>query len=298
MRKFEYNNSYSVVEKDPQQRQLFTFDEQGMQNGKEGYELPEIEWRELIQRFLFLIRKPFVSLKYRFHRWSGGVMQKIKVPWFRVVILALLAFVMMQKDMQFQFNMKSPLSFVSDDRESGAPSGDYDKSSLAQPISYMKSKNPFAPAEPETLRDKEVKSYVKRYTKVAHTEMKKYGIPASIKMAQALIESRNGNSTLAKKNNNHFGIKCFSRRCKKGHCSNFFDDHHKDFFRKFGSAWESWRAHSKILEADRYKSLKNYGTDYKKWARGLKKAGYATDKSYDKKLIRIIEKYKLYKLDQ
>lgn len=297
MRKFDYNKSYSLVEKESQEKELFSFSDQEMKNVDEQYELPEIDWKELLERFLFLLRKPFISLKYKLNKWTGGILQSVKIPWFKVVVLALLTFVLMKKDMQFQFNVKSPLAFVSDDR-SGGGSGDYDESNLVKPISFKETGNPFAPANPETLKDKEVKAYVKHYAKVAKTEMKKYNIPASIKMAQALLESRNGTSTLAVKNNNHFGIKCFSRRCKTNHCSNFNDDHHKDFFRKFKNSWESWRSHSKILQAKRYQGLKKYGKDYKKWAVGLKKAGYATDKTYDKKLIRIIEKYKLYKLDK
>ena len=120
--------------------------------------------------------------------------------------------------------------------------------------------------------------------------MNKYNIPASITLAQGLIETNAGQSPLATKNNNHFGIKCFSKSCKKGHCANFSDDSHKDFFRKYASSWESFRAHSKLLTYKRYKHLTKLPTsDYKGWAVGLKKAGYATDKNYHKKLIRLIE---------
>ena len=297
MRKFDYNKSYSLVERDNREKELFSFAEQELQNAEEQYDLAEIDWKELLERFVFLLRKPLISLKYKFNKWSGELLQSVKIPWFKVVVLALLTFVLMQKDMQFQFNVKSPLSLISDDR-SGGRNGDDDESNLVQAISFKETGNPFAPANPETLKDKEVRAYIKKYAKVAKTEMKKYHIPASIKMAQALIESRNGKSTLAIKNNNHFGIKCFSKKCKKNHCSNFSDDHHKDFFRKYKSPWESWRAHSKILMTNRYKGLKKYGNDYKKWAVGLKKAGYATDKTYDKKLIQTIEKYQLYKLDK
>ncbi len=140
--------------------------------------------------------------------------------------------------------------------------------------------------------------YVKRFAKVARAEMKQYGIPASITMAQALIESDCGESRLARENHNHFGIKCFSKKCKKGHCSNFTDDSHKDFFRKYQSAWESYRAHSQLLQKGRYKGLyKLSKSDYKGWARGLKKAGYATDKRYADKLIALIENLQLYRLD-
>lgn len=133
-------------------------------------------------------------------------------------------------------------------------------------------------------------AYVKRFAKTAQTEMKKYNIPASITLAQGLLESNVGESRLATQNNNHFGIKCFSRKCKKGHCANYTDDSHKDFFRKYKSTWESFRAHSKLLQAKRYRPLyKLDKKDYKGWAHGLKKSGYATDKKYAPKIIQLIE---------
>jgi len=147
-------------------------------------------------------------------------------------------------------------------------------------------------------RNKQI-NYVKRFAKVAQAEMVKYNIPASITLAQGLIESDCGESKIAKANNNHFGVKCFSKKCKKGHCANFTDDTHKDFFIKYNTAWESYRAHSKLLTGDRYKHLyKLNATDYKNWARGLKKAGYATDPNYADKLILLIEDLQLYRLDR
>ena len=129
--------------------------------------------------------------------------------------------------------------------------------------------------------------------------MKKYGIPASITLAQGLLESNAGASKLARLNNNHFGIKCFSRNCKPGHCSNYTDDSHKDFFRKYKGAKESYRAHSLFLQRSRYKHLHQLGTkNYKDWAHGLRKAGYATDKKYAPKLIKLIEVLKLDKYDK
>jgi len=154
---------------------------------------------------------------------------------------------------------------------------------------------------PKVVAEKQaiVDDYLKRFTPIAQTEMKRYGIPASITLAQGLLESDAGGSRLAKQNNNHFGIKCFSRTCKKGHCANFTDDSHKDFFRKYGSAWESYRAHSLFLLKDRYKHLLNLeSTDYKSWAKGLRKAGYATDKRYADKLINLIEALNLQAFDK
>lgn len=144
------------------------------------------------------------------------------------------------------------------------------------------------------------KAYLKRFAQVAQMEMKKYGIPASITLAQGLLESNVGESKLATRNNNHFGMKCFSRSCSKGHCSNFTDDSHKDFFRIYKSAWESFRAHSLLLKrSKRYgKLFKLRPDDYKGWARGLKKAGYATDPKYADKLINLIEDLDLHQYDR
>ena len=148
------------------------------------------------------------------------------------------------------------------------------------------------------LKNKKCLNYIKKYAPIAQEEMKGFGIPASITLAQGLLESNVGDSKLARRNNNHFGIKCFSTNCKKGHCSNYTDDSHKDFFRVYSSAQESYREHSKFLQKPRYKHLKKLGTkDYKNWAHGLRKAGYATDKKYAFKLIKIIEALNLNRFD-
>jgi flagellum-specific peptidoglycan hydrolase FlgJ len=148
------------------------------------------------------------------------------------------------------------------------------------------------------IKKKKCRDYIERFSPIAVEEMKKYGVPASITLAQGLLESNVGDSKLAVRNNNHFGIKCFSTNCVKGHCSNYTDDSHKDFFRIYKSDWESYRAHSKFLQRPRYKHLKKYGSkDYQKWAHGLKKAGYATDKKYAYKLIDIVKKLNLDRFD-
>lgn len=145
--------------------------------------------------------------------------------------------------------------------------------------------------------------YITQYKQIAIMEMQRTGIPASIKMAQALLESGAGRSTLAQEANNHFGIKCGN--AWEG--DTFYredDDYHKgklvkSCFRKFDSALESFMAHSDFLtNQNRYQFLFDYPvSDYKSWAQGLRKAGYATDRAYAQKLIDIIEKYQLYELD-
>lgn len=142
-------------------------------------------------------------------------------------------------------------------------------------------------------------NYVMRFSKIAQTEMQKFGIPASIILAQGILESNAGQSSLAEQNNNHFGMKCFARNCKKGHCSNYTDDSHKDFFRAYETPWESYRAHSVMIVNNQYRKLLKYGTrDYKNWAYGLKNLGYATDDHYAESLIRTIEELELYKFDR
>lgn len=139
--------------------------------------------------------------------------------------------------------------------------------------------------------------YIKNYQLLAIEEMNRSGIPASIKMAQACLESGNGNSELSLKSNNHFGIKCKTTwRGKKV----YYDDDEKDeCFRKYRSVEDSFKDHTDFLMNNpRYASLWDLDpTDYKGWARGLKKAGYATAPNYHQLLIKIIEDYQLYRLD-
>lgn len=143
------------------------------------------------------------------------------------------------------------------------------------------------------------RDYVHRFAPVAVAEMKKYGIPASVILAQGLLESNAGASTLARSTNNHFGIKCFSNKCKNGHCVNFTDDSHKDFFVRYGNVWSGYRAHSIMLKnSRRYNNLFQLAsTDYKGWARGLASAGYATDKRYAEKIIALVQNLDLHQYD-
>jgi len=143
----------------------------------------------------------------------------------------------------------------------------------------------------------ERKQYIEKYNKLAISEMKRAGVPASITLAQGILESDNGTGRLAKKANNHFGIKCHDNW--KGRKIYHDDDRRKECFRKYDNALESFRDHSDFLRnSNRYASLFNLDREnYKGWAIGLKKAGYATDNQYDKLLIRIIEEYRLYQYD-
>ncbi|MFQ5446155.1 MAG: glucosaminidase domain-containing protein [Saprospiraceae bacterium] len=150
-------------------------------------------------------------------------------------------------------------------------------------------------------------NYIEKYKKIAVREMERAGIPASIKLAQALLESNAGKSELARRAHNHFGIKCHSgwkgrTYHKKDDDYDEFGDLKKSCFRRYRRAEDSYIAHSEFLrdpkKANRYGFLFYFRTDdYRRWARGLKMAGYATSGNYDDKLISIIETYKLYKYD-
>ena len=140
-------------------------------------------------------------------------------------------------------------------------------------------------------------AYIAKYSAMAVEQMKQYGIPASITLAQGLLESDAGRSSLATKCNNHFGIKCHSDWT--GRKMYHDDDERHECFRCYRSADDSFRDHSLFLvNGARYKSLfKLSVTDYKGWAKGLKAAGYATSPTYATKLIEIIERYGLDRYD-
>ena len=141
-------------------------------------------------------------------------------------------------------------------------------------------------------------SYIEKYAPLAVAEMQRTGVPASITLAQALVESGAGRSELAVHANNHFGLKCHEGWT--GDTYRKDDDRAQECFRAYASAEDSYRAHSDFLrDRERYQSLFELDpTDYKAWARGLRQAGYATDRRYADKLISSIEDFQLYRYDE
>ena len=147
--------------------------------------------------------------------------------------------------------------------------------------------------------------YIARFSACAVAEQDKFGIPASITMAQAIIESASGTSDRVKSGNAHFGIKCFLKQCPQGHCSAikhvYPGDKKTDRYRNYESAWLSFREHSKFFflpsQRGRYKRLVDEKADYKVWAVKLQEFGYAGDKTYTQNLLRIIRAHGLDKLD-
>lgn len=149
----------------------------------------------------------------------------------------------------------------------------------------------------KVVRNKTYEEYIAKYKDLAINHMKKYRIPASITLSQGLLESGAGRSSLTVKSNNHFGIKCHNGW--KGESVIAADDTPNDCFRKYKKSEDSYDDHSRFLsEKPRYGKLFDLDiTDYKGWARGLQQAGYATDRAYANKLIKLIEDYELYEYD-
>lgn len=146
------------------------------------------------------------------------------------------------------------------------------------------------------VRSASAEDYIERFKGTAIAEMNTYGIPASITLAQALLESGNGNSALAINANNHFGIKATSDW--KGKTVLQDDDYKNDIFRHYASPEESFRDHSEFLLRKRYAALFELDKDdYVGWAQGLKKAGYATNPRYAELLIDIVSRYDLHLYD-
>jgi hypothetical protein len=158
-----------------------------------------------------------------------------------------------------------------------------------------------SPEKPNTISPSSTKTsaeiYVDKFKNIAIREMKSYGIPASITLAQGILESGSGNSKLAREANNHFGIKCTSDWTG----GKIFEDDDKEdeCFRVYKSAEESFRDHSEFLKRKRYAALFELNkNDYRGWASGLKAAGYATNPKYADLLISLVERYKLDRFDQ
>ena len=140
--------------------------------------------------------------------------------------------------------------------------------------------------------------YIEDYKDIAMVEMQRYNIPASITLAQGILESGSGQGRLARYGNNHFGIKCHATW--NGKTMTHDDDEKSECFRRYKYAYESFEDHSQFLmKRGRYSSLFELNpTDYESWAHGLKRAGYATDPAYAKKLIALIKKFSLHQYDE
>ncbi|MEM6395945.1 MAG: glucosaminidase domain-containing protein [Bacteroidota bacterium] len=225
------------------------------------------------------------------------IKQQFTSPWTKLVFLLSLTVLLTQQEFSFGLSMHSGDWFGGSTVTT--TSSIYDMS--GQNVSLLVNNEAYEPARDTRINDPKHRqrlAYIETYRAAAEAEMHAHGIPASITLAQGLLESGAGQSSLAKKANNHFGIKCFSQTCSRGHCTNFDDDTHKDFFIVYDSPEASYKSHSRVLSHSRYRKLFQLSmTDYKGWAKGLSKAGYATDPKYADKLISLVEEYGLDRYD-
>ncbi|AEE49612.1 glucosaminidase domain-containing protein [Haliscomenobacter hydrossis] len=231
---------------------------------------------DLVRHAWLGIGKLYVAAKYLVHSIKHNLFEKPRVPYFKLGILAVAMFLVFKEDLRFTLNLKVPTWLFGQSAGSATPDG-VAQFGLAQSIAL-----PSHQASTETTRtsgtsNELVDAYIKRFRRVAVLEMQQFGIPASIKMAQALLESQAGTLNDAVTSNNHFGAPLRNT--------------------PVATAWESWRAHSLYLQNE-YPELFKYGKNYQRWAKELDKKGYNTSKDYAQQLINIIEQFQLNKLDE
>lgn len=226
----------------------------------------------ITQALIVGIGKPIMAIRAGFYRATGGFFENSNIPWFKIILILAGAYVLTYKNLNLNFNLKAPQTTVPD----------VNTMSVAQHLS------PVVVAYDEDAD----KAYLKEFYDVAVIEMQTFGIPASIKLGQALLESQAGKSTNAMALNNHFNLRC--GELQVGFCT----ETQTGMFNEFETNWDGWRAHSQFLISGEYAALKaNAGMDYKAWANGLKTLGYNSDRQYAEKLIGIIEHYDLQSLD-
>ena len=231
---------------------------------------PTLSIEQFLQRLLKGIGKLITALHFQWYRLSGGgETGKRTIPWFKIGLAALAFFILSQKNVQFSFNIKAPFSAFSEEEKDKA-----EQMSIAQPIVWRRAGE--ANELPAVIK-KRAPSYIRRFSKVARGEQDKYGIPASVKMAQAILESRAGVAAEQSGNNNHFGAPMAGQN--------------------YESAWSNWRAHS-IYVAQNYPSFFQHGGRIEDWITAIADSPYTNDPNYDLKLMQLIEQFQLRKLDR
>lgn len=222
----------------------------------------------------------------------------LKKNWFQISLGLIVLYLFFQKNMSFQINLQSPThqeQVVKPKRKIMMTDG-----SVASGVSKEETLN-FDLSKSTTSNGNGLKNisaplkakYLKRFAKVAIQEQEKFGIPASIILANALLHSKAGTSKLSSQDNNQFLLPCGKYwDAEKTNIKN-------QCFRKYETSWMSFRDHSKYLTSGRYENLKRLSSkDYKNWARGLEELRYSNTPNLRSELIQIIESYKLYELDQ
>ncbi|MEM1327707.1 MAG: glucosaminidase domain-containing protein [Bacteroidota bacterium] len=230
----------------------------------------------LIQKWWKQISNLYAVLQFHFHRLTLGTFKTIKLPFFELSVLAIALCIFFQKDLQFQVRMSAPNVQQAAPQNTSYTEPKVDQLSVAPTFSFGSDEKTSSSTK---LAQAQIEAYIKRFAKVAVAEHHKFGIPASVKMAQALLESQAGQIPAAATLNNHFGAPLTSGT--------------------FSSAWENWRAHSLLFSSEQhpYQQLLKHNKDYKKWAKGLEQLNYSLQPNYAARLIQLIEEYELFRLD-
>ncbi|MEM6320996.1 MAG: glucosaminidase domain-containing protein [Bacteroidota bacterium] len=249
----------------------------------------EITWTQLLLKVWALLRVPFISAKHQLIQNAKNYVRTKPFPWFRLALVLLFFYAYFKKDMQFNINMGRGNTSISSEKNEAVDGAKLNMGNFARTANYQ----PVSKEGSVNLGDEQVQNYVRRFNKVALSEMEKFGIPASIKMGQAILASNAGKNQLAEQFNNHFAITCEGG----ANCKSFATAQQMAMVQHFATAWESWRAHSMLLSSPRYNHLQSYGKDYKKWANGLEAAGYGAKNQYANQLIQVIDRYQLQQLD-
>ena len=253
---------------------------------------------------------------------NSKIKKMLGINWFTLVLFIVLAFVFIQKDLSLNFNLNAPMKVEKvSPKKFGAPShkvatprkkrdGKLTEKAPSKKVAEKNEKgtsffnffeNPFGRSKKKNdLKlelnkiDEAVKqSYLKRFAHVAVNEQEKYGIPASIILANAMLQSSSGERDIAKNYNNHFAIIC-GNDWNGGTISN-----DGKCYRVYKTAWESFRNYSQYVTSGKFAHLTKFSsTDYHAWANGLEKAHFSADSNLSKNLIWIIEKYGLDDLDR
>ncbi|MGY0393164.1 glucosaminidase domain-containing protein [Bizionia sp. KMM 8389] len=205
----------------------------------------------------------------------------------RIIVLACMALIVVSCGSKKRVAKKSSQKTTTTERVVKAPEKEVPEKNQAKTTQ---------PKPSTTVSSNPIEAYIATYSNIAQEEMRLYHIPASITLAQGILESSSGRGRLAVEANNHFGIKCHEWTGARIYHD---DDEDQECFRKYNNPKYSYRDHSLFLkERKRYYKLFELDIyDYKGWAKGLKAAGYATDKKYPDKLISLIERYNLYQYD-
>jgi len=236
----------------------------------------------------------------------------LKKYWFQLSLICMVIYVMSNKDFSFQFNVNSPEMENVEEFQNKAQDGKTKKerelitakksnSKIAKSEASFFSKIPFIGGGSNTVEKKSelpkieakvVESYIKRFAHVAINERKKYGLPSSIIIANALLHGYAGKRDIAISGNNHFGIVCTSDWTGSG------GEYGGKCYRHYENAWTSFRDHSLFLTSGKYERFRQLGsTDYKAWAKYLEQEGFSEFEDLESSLIKIIEQYSLDQLD-